>query len=337
MVRMLVASAVMSMGVAAFACPSEKAESACSSTEAAVTTVALESDGSSCASACPLSGQAGCDKAGAAVQTVALESKAGACEKACETVCDKPCDGAAQVQTVALESGSCSSPCGGAASVQTVAMETAGDGAACEKACATPCGSAGAATTSLVAHMPKMTYKVGTESMGCSKMAGEMSKASSLPVHYVVKGAEYDCREKAMDAHAEQLNAYMMDLVRIQYAVDGECVACPDKAQAMASSCESKSMQYRVGPATFDSAEAAIKASVMAYNAAMNVKMEYAVGEQTTACSVSAGEMAKKADCSVEYVVNGQRTPCSKSAAYMKTVASVESALKALETAASGA
>ena len=122
----------------------------------------------------------------------------------------------------------------------------------------------------------------------------------------------------------------MLDLVRIQYVSGDECVACPEKAGKMAK--EGK-LQYRVGPATFDCAESAIRASVMAYNAAQQVKMEYAVGEQTTTCSVSAGQMADKAGCSVEYVVNGQHTKCKTSADYMKTLAAVENALKALENA----
>ena len=178
-----------------------------------------------------------------------------------------------------------------------------------------------------------MTYKVGNQTMTCSKMAGAKASEQHTHMHYVVNGVEFDDHAQAMIAHAKQLEAKMMDLVRVQLAVNGECVACPDSAKAMADSCESKKLQYRVGPATFDNAEDAIKASIMAYNAAMSVKMEYAVGESTTSCSVSAGEMAKANNCSVEYVVNGQRTGCKTSAGYMKTLVSVQNALKALETA----
>lgn len=248
------------------------------------------------------------------------------------------------------EGGTC---CSAAAAVATVSEQKT-----CEKACATACSSAAvtavaaagdktcsssckgdtaeASTTSLVSAMPRMTYRVNGKDTCCPKTAGEMA-ASPADIHYVVAGAEYDTRAEAIEAHSAQLQRFMMDLVRIQYAVDGECVACPDAAKKMAAACESKKVQYKVGPAVFDTAEQAVAASVMAYNAAQKVNMEYAVGEQTVTCSIKATEMADKAHCSVEFVINGQRTKCSKEAGYLKSIASVESALKALEAAAAGA
>ncbi len=254
--------------------------------------------------------------------------------KECSTECASTCDTTAAA-TLAV-SDATSGECCGASSCDTEAatMTVAGDGKDCAATCDAASTCSTAAGISYVGYMPAMTYKVGDETMTCSKMAGAKASEKSTHMHYVVKGVEYDDQAKAMSAHAKQLESMMMDLVRVQYAVDGECVACPDAAKEMAASCESKSLQYRVGPATFNKAEDAIKASIMAYNAAMNTKMEYAVGEETTTCSVSAGEMAKAQNCSVEYVVNGQRTNCKTSAGYMKTLASVQNALKALETAA---
>jgi len=259
--------------------------------------------------------------------------------------CTQPCDGdkAAAVTLVSNDASDCNTPCTGAKTQQVAdksdcsqpctgdkaAMQTvANEGASCSQ----PCTGEKTSGVSLVSYMPKMGYEVNGECIPCPKSAAAMAKKSNDHVQYVVNEVSYDSKAEAMAAHAKQLETFMMDLVRIQYAVDGECVPCPDKAQEMASSCSSKQMQYKVGPAVFDNAEDAIRASIMAYNAAQKVHMEYAAGDTVTQCSTSAKDMAKKAGCSVEYVVNGQRTPCSKTAGYLKTVASVESALKALET-----
>jgi hypothetical protein len=304
MIRTLVASMVVSMTAIATAgdCGAKSASS-CTGDKSAVTTVS--NDAGDCSKTCD----------SAKVMTVSNDS--GSCATAC------PMTGAA-VTTVSNDAGDCSKTCD-SAKVSTVAN---GDGE-----CAKSCDGENAAAVSLVSYMPKMGYRVDGNDTCCPKTAGEMAKKHSAEVHYVVGETEYCNKPEAMAAHAKQLDAYMMDLVRIQYAVDGECVPCPDKAKEMAASCSSKKMQYKVGPATFDSAEAAIAASIRAYNAAQKVSMEYAVGDEMTTCSVGAKDMAKKADCSVEYVVNGKRTKCSKEAGYLKTVASVESALKALEIA----
>lgn len=275
--------------------------------------------------ACPT-----CGCSDAKTETASAEAKT--CETECASACESSCDGAA-VTTVA-DTETCSSTCSGGAAVLAVANDSCST--ECAEACDEPCESScdGDKGITLVSHMPAMTYKVGDETMSCSKMAGAKATEQNTHMHYVVNGVEFDSHADAMTAHGKQLKGMMMDLVRIQYAVNGECVACPTEAHEMAASCESKTLQYRVGPALFANAEDAIKASIMAYNAAKNVKMEYAVGEKMTTCSVSAGEMAKAADCSVEFVVNGQRTNCKTSAGYLQTVASVQSALKALENAA---
>lgn len=313
MIRTLIAAAAFSMtslAIAGDGCPS--AATPCSGDKAAVTTVANDKDGS-------------CDKP--CTGEAAVTQVADTASKSCGAT-DKA---AAITQVANAEGETCSKPCDSGAATTKVAYA---EGETCSKPCD---GSAKASTTSLVSYMPKMSYRVSGEDTCCPKTAETMAKEHNGSVNYVVNNVAYDTKPEAIEAHAAQLKAYMMDLVRIQYAVDGECVPCPTAAKEKAASCESKKMQYRVGPASFDCAEKAIAASVMAYNAAKKVSMQYAVGEDTTTCSVGAKTMAKKANCSVEYVVNGKRTNCSKEAGYLQTVASVESALKALETAATGA
>lgn len=264
---------------------------------------------------------------------------AEACSSECAKSCDQACEGegAAVTQVAGTKTAeSCTGTCPlTGAAITAVAAKGEGEGEACATECATSCES-GKAQASFASYIPAMGYKVGDKTTNCVKTAGAMASEQHADMHFVVQGVEYADKAEAMTAHAKQLEGMMMDLVRVQYAVNGECVACPDSAKEMAASCESKQLQYRVGPATFNNADDAIKASIMAYNAAMNIKntpMVYAVGDETTTCSVSAGQMAKAAHCSVEYVVMGQRTNCKTSAGYMKTLASVQNALKALEAA----
>jgi len=326
MVRTLFASLAVSMTSIAMACDTCGCSTPAECTGAKTTTVA--DDAKACAESCT-------DKTDAVVMAVSNTTDG----EACTETCTKTCDGEASVTALVSNAEgeacteTCTKTCDGEASTTSLVSNTEGE--SCSEPCTETCdGSDKASGFSLVTFMPKMTYSVGGADTCCPKTAATMAKDSNEHVHYVVNNVSYDSKAEAMDAHAKQLNSYMMDLVRIQYAVDGECVACPTAAKELADSCESKKMQYKVGPATFDSAEAAINASIMAYNAAQKVSMQYAVGDEVTTCTVSAKDMAKKADCSVEYVVNGQRTNCVKTAGYLKTVASVESALKALETAA---
>jgi hypothetical protein len=316
MVRTLIATMAFAASMAV-ACPT------CGCQDSKTTEVSSKT--AECATECASSCESTCDKTAAATMAVA-DTKSGSC-------CSE--NAAATMAVADTKSGeSCSTTCSGDAATMTVAGENKACSSECAPECVTAC-KGGKALVSFASYMPAMTYKVGDESMACSKMAGAMAKEHNTHMHYVVKGVEYDDKAKAMTAHAKQLEGMMMDLVRVQYAVNGECVACPDSAKEMAASCETKKLQYRVGPATFDNAEDAIKASIMAYNAAMSTKMEYAVNGMTTTCSVTASDMAKSNNCSVEYVVNGQRTNCKTSAGYMKTLASVRNALKALETATS--
>ncbi len=250
--------------------------------------------------------------------------------------------------TLATAGPGCSQPPGadkaGAADVKTTA---ASDAKACgsggcstdaAQASAPSCcskGAGNAAQASLVSFMPKMAYKVGDETTTCSKTAAALADKAGSSMTYVVNGVEYTDKIEAMAANDKQLESYLMDLCRVQYVVDGRCVTCPIEAREMTAD-GSRPLQYKVGPAVFDNAEDAIKASVMAWNASHKVAMEYAVGDKTTTCSKTAGAMADKAGGKIEYVVNGQRTGCAKTAKHMQMMARVQAALKAVEAVSAG-
>ncbi len=238
--------------------------------------------------------------------------------------------------------------CSGGAKADTTKADVKTTAAADTKACGAGCdasqagapsccskGAANSAQASLVSFMPKMAYKIGDQTTTCSKTAAALAEKTGSSMTYVVNGVEYTDKLEAMAANDKQLESYLMDLCRVQYAVDGECVSCPVAAHNMTAD-GSKPLQYRVGPAVFDNADDAIKASVMAWNASHKVAMEYAVGDELTTCSKSAGMMAEKTGGKVEYVVNGQRTGCAKTAAHMQMMARVQAALKAIEAVSAG-
>lgn len=234
---------------------------------------------------------------------------------------DKAADTKANVQTTAAsDTKACGSGCD---------AKQAGAPSCCSK------GSANAAQASLVSFMPRMTYKIGDETTTCSKTAAALAEKAGSSMTYVVNGVEYTDKLEAMAANDKQLDSYLMDLCRVQYAVDGQCVSCPVAAHYMTAD-GAKPLQYKVGPAVFDNADDAIKASVMAWNASHKVAMEYAVGDELTTCSKTAGAMAEKTGSQVEYVVNGQRTGCAKTAQHMQKMARVQAALKAVEAVSAG-
>lgn len=222
----------------------------------------------------------------------------------------------------------------------TAASDTGACGAGCDAASAdvpSCCskGASGAARASLVSFMPKMAYKIGDETTTCSKTASALADKTGTTITYVVDGVEYTDKLEAMAANDKQLESYLMDLCRVQYAVDDQCVTCPIAAHKMTAD-GTKTLRYKVGPALFDNADDAIKASVMAWNASHKVAMEYAVGDTMTTCSKTAGAMADKAGGKIEYVVNGQRTGCAKTAKHMQMMARVQAALEAVEAVSAG-
>lgn len=242
---------------------------------------------------CSTAGAQACSTDGATTQTVAAQS--------CATAC--PTEGAS-IQTVAGEPGTCSTQAAGA--------------------CQTACDA-----SAMAAAIPAMNYKVGDEVMTCPVSASQAAEAHHTAMHYLVSGVAFENQYEAMEAHTAALNDFVDGATRVSFDVNGEKVCCPvmaaDKCAATGAT-----MRYRVGPATFDSAEEAVRAAAMAYGAAQTVAMTYAVGDETTTCSASAGAMAQSCSGKVEYVVNGERTACAMTAAHMLAEARAQAAVQAL-------
>ncbi len=187
----------------------------------------------------------------------------------------KSADGA--VSTLAQEDGKCSAQC---------PVETA------------------------MAALPKMTYKVGTESACCDKAAAALAESNKKPIQFVVGEKSFENKELAFTALVESTESFVNDFVT------------PKKCEASgATSIAGTSCQCPV--------EAGQKAELV--NAAIkDIKMSYKVGKETTCCDKSAAELVKTTGEKMTYVVNGEETCCSLTARLNLAKAKYAAAVKVL-------
>lgn len=316
---------------AAIAQTQTEGKSCCPDKQATARTVAQTAD-KQCAdkqTECPLTAQT-------AAQTVAA-TEAGDGKQCCA-------DKAAKAQTVATQASQkedgkqCCASKGEAAAAQQVAL----DGQSCKTACsdaqadgqtagqiATGCSIDG--KLALAADLPAMQRKVGDEVTSCPVKAGELSQASGQPVLYLVGQQSFEDANQASQAYAAELTSYLDKATRVTFAVDGECIPCPDAA-SKACSAEGKTMTYRVAGRDFTSAEAAIRAAAMAYGASRQVNVNYAVdGQCAGSCEKTAAEKSMATAQPVVYRVGDKETKCDVQASVMLAIARIEAAVTAVQ------
>lgn len=309
------------------------------------------------------------DKSDQTAQTVAQQTTQAA-DKSCSTGATCPITGAAQTVAVtvatteAADGKQCCADKAAQTAAQTVAMQTAQtadgkqccaskgeaaaqqvalvDGQSCQTACsdaqtagqtagqiASGCSIEG--KLALAADLPAMQRKVGDEVTSCPVKAGELSQASGQPVIYLVGQQSFEDANQATEAYAAELTSYLDKATRVTFAVDGECIPCPDAA-SKACSAEGKTMTYRVAGRDFTSAEAAVRAAAMAYGASRQVNLNYEVGgECAGSCEKTAAEMSMATAQPVVYRVGDKETRCDVQASVMLAIARIEAAVTAVQ------
>lgn len=296
------------------------------------------------------------DKA-AKAETVAQQTSQAA-EKTCDTGATCPITGAAQTvaqQTAQPDGKSCcpEKGAGKGEAAQTVAVavsqQTKADGACCASKDATaaqqvaaktgacsegaqPAGGCSGAgkVAALAADMPALQRKVGDEVTTCPVKAGELTQATGQPVVYLVGQRSFEDATKASQAYAAELTSYLDKATRVTFAVDGECIPCPDAASKACS--EGKTMTYRVAGRDFTSAEAAVRAAAMAYAASRQVNLNYEVdGECAGSCEDTAKAKSMASAEPVIYRVGDRETQCDVQASVMLAVARIEAAVTAVQ------
>ena len=210
-----------------------------------------------------------------------------------------------------------------AASACCKAKSKAGNAATCDPS---QCATASAACCAA----PTMTYKVGDETLCCSKMAGALAAKKSSPIKYVVAGKEFSDEGSAKSAYADALEAHMKGFTTVRHMVGGKCVACPMQAKELAKATDGK-MTYCVGSVTFDSMEKATAAARRAEESAEKIQMATLVDGKPYTCSKSANVAAEGAGVPCVYAVGDScRTECKTTARIELARARIDAMMKSL-------
>jgi hypothetical protein len=164
--------------------------------------------------------------------------------------------------------------------------------------------------TKAMGQLPKMTYKVGTESTCCSESAAALAKKSSEPIHYVVGKQTFETKDKAMASLVETTEAYVSTFIT------------PCK-------CDVSGSTKIAGKACNCPVEAG-KTAELVKAAASKVSMSYVVGEKSCNCPKEAAALAKNSKAKTEFVVAGEKTCCEMTARLNLAHAKYKAAVEAL-------
>lgn len=200
-------------------------------------------------------------------------------------------------------------------------------GSGCSKGggCCGKFKSSNPAVQTVLASMPAMKYRVGTEETSCAKSAEALAKPDQ-PIKYVVGDTVYDNKAQATVALTAVLEAELAKLETVQTASPASTGGCPHAAKAA-----TPTVAYRVGGVDYTDKEKAEKAAVLASTKKSEVKLAYKVGDDSFCCDRMAGMKAKETGKSLTYVVSGAETNCPDTAKLLlvqaKIAAVVEAAL----------
>lgn len=165
-----------------------------------------------------------------------------------------------------------------------------------------------------MAKLPKMTFKVGTESTCCDQAAAALAKKHDKPIEYVVGDKTYPKMENAYVALVESTEKY----------VDG--FVSP-------KTCSVSNTTTVAGKTCKCSVEAGKRAELVKA-AITDVKMTYKVGKETTCCSKSAAALAEKSGEKTTFVVAEKEYCCNYEARLNLAKAKYAAAVKAVAATA---
>ena len=171
----------------------------------------------------------------------------------------------------------------------------------------------GCPVTVAMKNLPAMTFKVGDESVCCSKMAESLAAKNDKPVQYVVGEKTFASESEAYTALVESTEAFVE-----KFITPSKCKASGTTSIA-GSSC---GCPVEAGKKV-EMVKAAIK----------DIKMTYVVGETKCSCPNEAKSLAAKSDdAKTTYVVDGTESCCNLEARLNLAKAKYAAAVKALAT-----
>jgi len=161
--------------------------------------------------------------------------------------------------------------------------------------------------------LPKMSYRVGTESTCCAHSAESLAKESSEPITYVVAEETYEDKTEAYTALVEETEAYV-------------------NAYITPKKCSKSGKTTVAGKACGCTVEAGKRAELVSA-AVKKVKMSYKVGDEEVCCSKMAADLAEKTGETTHYLVAGEETSCDLTARLKLAIAKYEAAVQAISSA----
>ncbi|WP_075083792.1 hypothetical protein [Mariniblastus fucicola] len=192
--------------------------------------------------------------------------------------------------------------------VATTAPATQCSGEECAKGCCNGCP-----VTAAMAKLPKMTYRVGTEDLGCAESAAKLAKEKEAKLHFVVGKEVFEDKTEAYTSLVEQTESMVNEFVTPKtcsvsgtHTVAGKSCKCPVEAG---------------------------KTAELVKTAIKDVKMTYAVGEKTCSCPNEAGSIAKTTGKEMTYVIGEEKTSCNMTARLTLAKAKYKAAVTAMVAA----
>lgn len=199
----------------------------------------------------------------------------------------------------------CSSGDKGACCSKSKADGTVSAGVEEDKQCCSKC-----TMTAAMKKLPKMTYKVGDESVCCSDAADALAKKHEKPIQFVVGEKTYDDHMQAYTALVESTESFVNKFVT------------PTK-------CE-KSGKTSIAGASCGCPMEAGKKTELVKKAIDEVKMSYVVGDKECHCPMEAKNLAADSPNKTKYVVDGKETCCNLEARLNLAKAKYAAAIEAL-------
>ncbi len=185
------------------------------------------------------------------------------------------------------------------------------------------------AVDAVLASLPSMKYRVGSETTCCAKTAEEISIKADRPIQYVVGEKAYENKMEATAALTKLLESEIATLTAVQFSVGGKSTGCPHEAQDLAKQ-NGTTVAYKVGGLECCDKEKAEKAVKLASDAVNTVKLSYKVGEATFCCDRMAGAKVKETGQKMTYVVGKEETCCEQSAKLLLAQAKIRAIVEAV-------
>ena len=158
--------------------------------------------------------------------------------------------------------------------------------------------------------LPKMTYKVGEESVCCANAAAELAEKTGESINYVVGEESYTEKEAAMTSLVETTEAFVTEFVT------------PCK-------CDVSGVTKIAGKSCNCPIDAGKKAELVS-TAVSGISMSYVVGEETCNCPNKAAALAQTSGEKQFYVVGEEKTCCEMTARLNLARAKYKAAVEAL-------